>query len=150
MAVTFTRAVDSATGAASLQLFRDGVLKTTYTLSAGTFNLSARLDDDTLNRVEANVLADAITAWYDSITEFDVALPYAWADCLFRITDESGKWKVRLELDSAPAIQATIDKGDRSVKYLGRPALVLSPWQFKRFVYGLTVCAKQTDPMFVM
>ena len=134
--------VDGTANTASLEIYVDSVLVTTYSWNGTAFLLSERLTDVTLDRADLSGNVTDIEGWRDTCLRY-CNVVIAFDPHELRVNDHTVNLRYRLEFGAVMAIDATINKTTGDIVFAARPALTLSGEQLDRFIRTLKMMLGQ-------
>lgn len=129
--------VDGTSGTAELNLYVGGELETTYSYSSGHYNLSERLEEAVLTPDEYRVNVKLISRWH-LMCQIDIAPSSPFEPYEIIVEETASRFKVKLKFGDTLVIDSHYNKNTNKVKFDPRPALSLTPGQFRRFSVALT------------
>ena len=142
MAQSTKYAIDGTNNTGSIEIYVDGNLETTYVYNGvGGFTLSERPSDVSLTKADLGANIDQIGYWLDLVKKACTNVVYSFAphDCDF--SDDANKTVVKLKFGGTMAIHAVYHKNTGLTEFKARNELVLTPEQFRRFMFVLMIVA---------
>jgi hypothetical protein len=148
MASNTKTTVDGNANTASLEIFVNGVLETTYSWNGTTVVLSDRPNDTTVTKDDIGVIVSDIGMWLDGVHRY-CSVEYAEFEAhSLDVDDKASKHTFKLKFGDVTAIHAIVSKSNPNVEFKARPELTLSPEQFRRFRLVLKAVNAPLGPYF--
>lgn len=139
--------VDGTTNTASLEIYVDSILVTTYSYDGTNFTLSERPSETTLSRADLSGNVADIGLWMESVRRRCTVL-YPYTPHSFDADDHANRTVYRMRPNGVLAIHAIYHKDPDTFTFKERPALLLNPEEFRQFDWVLRLMlATGTSPM---
>ena len=137
MALVPKFSIDSAAATASVELYVDAQLVTSYQFAAGAFALPERLTQLVLTLEQLVENVDTLNRWYNMILRYIVPVSGSLADFTFDLNGDTIKYRVKTKINSILYTNAKCVVATNIVTFEPRPSASFTVREFAKFLWAL-------------